>query len=157
MDVYVALNALRDVLINSSSLFMTGKNLVDKEEILELISEIEESLPKDIKEAKRVLDKRDTIIGDAKKKAEEIIGGAKKKAEEILSNVDRTMGIYIKESGITKQAQQHASDIVETAKKNAREMKTASVEYTDGMLIKLQSFLESTLEVIKANREELRN
>lgn len=146
MEVYSILETLADVVRNSTSLIMTGKNLVDKEEILELINEIRENLPKDMREAKRILDKRDMILGDAKKKA-----------DEILSNVDKAVGTYIKEHDITKKAYQQANDIVENAKRNASEIRTGSREYAEGILVKVQDILKNTIDVIDSNREELRN
>ena len=115
MEVYSILDTLVEVLSNSTSLIMTGKNLVDKEEILELVEEIKENLPKDMREAKRILDKRDMILGDAKRKA-----------DDILSNVDKAVGTYIKEHDITKKAYEKANDIVENAKRNANEIRTGS-------------------------------
>lgn len=146
MEVYSILETLADVVRNSTSVIMTGKNLVDKEEILELIEEIRENLPKDMREAKRILDKRDMVLGDAKKKA-----------DEILSNVDKAVGTYIKEHDITKKAYQQANDIVENAKRNANEIRTGSREYAEGILVKVQDILKNTIDVIDSNREELRN
>ena len=146
MEVYSIIETLRDVVENSSSVPLTGKVMVDKEEILELISEVSRNLPKDLKEAKCILKEKDAIIGRAQKKA-----------DEVLSDLDKAVGIYIKEHDITKKAYRQANDIVTSAKKNAKEIRTGTREYAEGILVKLQDILKDTIDVLQSNCEELRN
>ncbi|MBP5426728.1 MAG: ATPase [Clostridiales bacterium] len=146
MEIFSILDTIEDVIQKSTTMPLTGKNLVDKEEILELLNEVRANLPNDLKEAKRILDRKDMILKDAQKKA-----------DEILSNVDRAVGIYIKEHDITKKAYKQANDIVENAQRNAKEIRTGSREYAEGILIKIQDILKDTINVIDSNREELRN
>ena len=146
MEMFSVLETLEDVLANSMTLPLTGKSLVDKDEILELINEIRLNLPEDLKKAKSVLDERDNIIKEAQRQAQEVLGDA-----------DHAIGMYIKEHEVTKEAYKQAKDIVASAQKNAREIRTGSREYADGILIKVQDILKDTISVIDSNREELRN
>lgn len=146
MEMFSVLETLEDVLANSMTLPLTGKSLVDKDEILELINEIRLNLPEDLKKAKSILDERDSIIKEAQRQA-----------EEVLSDADHTIGMYIKEHEVTKEAYKQANDIVSNAQKNAREIRTGSREYAEGILIKVQDILKDTINVIDSNREELRN
>ena len=146
MEMFSVLETLEDVLANSMTLPLTGKSLVDKDEILELINEIRLNLPEDLKKAKSILDERDSIIR-----------GAQRQAQEVLGDADHAIGMYIKEHEVTKEAYKQAKDIVASAQKNAREIRTGSREYADGILIKVQDILKDTISVIDSNREELRN
>ena len=146
MEVYSVIETLKDIVESSTSLPLTGKIMVDKEEVLELIGEILKNLPKDLKEAKSIVNERDVIIGKAQKKA-----------DEILSDLDKAMSIYIKEHDITKKAYKQANDIVTSAEKNAKEIRTGTREYAEGILVKLQDILKDTINVLQSNCEELRN
>ena len=146
MEMFSVLETLEDVLENSTMLPLTGKSLVDKDEILELINEIRLNLPEDLKKAKNILDERDSILKEAQRQA-----------EEVLSDADHAIGMYIKEHEVTKEAYKQANDIVANAQKNAREIRTGSREYAEGILIKVQDILKDTISVIDSNREELRN
>ena len=75
----------------------------------------------------------------------------------MLGDADHAIGMYIKEHEVTKEAYKQAKDIVASAQKNAREIRTGSREYADGILIKVQDILKDTISVIDSNREELRN
>ena len=146
MEMFSVLETLEDVLENSTMLPLTGKSLVDKDEILELINEIRLNLPEDLKKAKNILDERDSILKEAQRQA-----------EEVLNDADHAIGMYIKEHEVTKEAYKQANDIVANAQKNAREIRTGSREYAEGILIKVQDILKDTISVIDSNREELRN
>ena len=146
MEMFSVLETLENVLANSATLPLTGKSLVDKDEILELINEIRLNLPEDLKKAKNILDERDSILNEAQRQA-----------EEVLSDADHAIGMYIKEHEVTKEAYKQANDIVANAQKNAREIRTGSREYAEGILIKVQDILKDTISVIDSNREELRN
>ena len=146
MEMFSVLETLENVLANSAMLPLTGKSLVDKDEILELINEIRLNLPEDLKKAKNILDERDSILNEAQRQA-----------EEVLSDADHAIGMYIKEHEVTKEAYKQANDIVSNAQKNAREIRTGSREYAEGILIKVQDILKDTIRVIDSNREELRN
>ena len=146
MEMFSVLETLEDVLENSTMLPLTGKSLVDKDEILELINEIRLNLPEDLKKAKNILDERDSILKEAQRQA-----------EEVLNDADHAIGMYIKEHEVTKEAYKQANDIVANAQKNAREIRTGSREYAESILIKVQDILKDTISVIDSNREELRN
>lgn len=146
MELYSIIETLENLFESSVNVPLTGKNLVDKEEVLELLKEIRANLPEEIKKAQSILNERDNIIKDAQKQA-----------NDVLSDADKAIGMYIKEHEITKEAYKKANDIVLNAQKNAKEIRTGTREYAEGILIKVQDILKDTISVIDSNREELRN
>lgn len=145
MEILTILETLEDVVERSISVPFSGKSMVDKEEILEIIKEIRLKLPDDIKQAKWVKEERQRILLEAQKEANNIIKDAENR---IMSLVD--------EHEITKKAYEQANDIVSNAQKNAREIRLGTREYADSVLNKVEEILKDTLEVIQVNREELK-
>lgn len=145
MEILAILETLEDVVEKSVSLPFSGKCLIDKEEILEIIKEMRLKLPDDIKQAKWVKEERQRILLEAQKEANNIIKDAENK---ISSLVD--------EHEITKKAYEQANEIVANAQKNAREIRLGTREYADNVLSKVEEILSDTIEVIRANREELK-
>lgn len=62
----------------------------------------------------------------------------------------------VDEHEISRRAYEQAEVIINNAKKNAREIRLGTREYADSILSKVEEILEDTLEVIKANRDELK-
>ena len=146
MELFSIIETLENLLESSAAVPLTGKNLVDKEEVLELLKEIKANLPEEIKRAQNILDTRDSIIKEAQNQA-----------NDVLSDADKAIDMYIKEHEITKEAYKKANDIVLNAQKNAKEIRTGTREYAEGILIQVQDILNDTINVIDSNREELRN
>jgi len=145
MEILAILETLEDVIEKSITLPFSGKCLVDKEEILEIIKEIRLKLPDDIKQAKWVKEERQRILLEAQKEANNIIKDAENK---IASLVD--------EHEITKKAYEQANEIIANAQKNARDIRLGTKEYASSILDKVEEILKDTIDVIKQNKEELK-
>ena len=106
MEILSILESLENIVEKSVSVPFSGKCMIDKEEILEIIKEIRLKLPDDIKQAKWVKEERQRILLEAQKEANEII----KDAENQISSL-------VDEHEITKKAYEQSNDIVSNAKK----------------------------------------
>ena len=145
MEILAILETLEDVIEKSITVPFSGRSLIDKEEILEIIKEIRLKLPDDIKQAKWVKEERQRILMDAQKEANNIIKDAENR---IASLVD--------EHEITRKAYDQADEIIAAAQKNARDIRLGTKVYADGILTRVQEILKDTMEVIENNREELK-
>lgn len=145
MEILTILETLEDLVERSTSVPFSGKCLIDREEVLEIVKEMRLKLPDDIKQAKWVKEERQRILLEAQKEANNILKDAENK---IASLVD--------EHEITKQAYEQANEIIANAQKNAREMRLGAREYADGVLSKVEEILNDTAAVIRTNREELK-
>jgi vacuolar-type H+-ATPase subunit H len=145
MEILAILETLEDVVEKCLNVPFSGKCLVDKEEILEIVKDIRLKLPDDIKQAKWVKEERQRILLEAQKEANNIVKDAENK---IASLVD--------EHEITKKAYEQANEIVANAQKNAKDIRLGTREYADSILNKVEDILSETMEVIKANRDELK-
>jgi vacuolar-type H+-ATPase subunit H len=145
MEILSILETLEDLVEKSAGVPFTGRCLVDREEILEIIKEIRLKLPDDIKQAKWINEERQKILLEAQKEANSIVEDAEGK---IASLVD--------EHEITRKAYEQADEIIANAQKNAREIRIGAKEYADDILRKIEDILKDTLAVIEMNREELK-
>lgn len=145
MEILSILETLEDVIEKSITIPFSGRCLVDKEEILEIIKEIRLKLPDDIKQAKWVKEERQRILMEAQKEANNVV---KEAENRIISMID--------EHEITKRAYEQANEIIANAQKNAREIRLGTREYADSILNKVEGILKETLEIIQVNREELK-
>ncbi|HHW31769.1 MAG TPA: ATPase [Clostridiaceae bacterium] len=145
MEILSILETLEDVVERSITLPFSGKSLVDKEELLEIIKEIRLKLPDDIKQAKWITEERQRILLEAQKEASEY----QKQAEEKLAAL-------VDEHEITRKAYEQAEEIIANAQKGAREIRLGTKEYADEMLNNVEKILNDALNVIRMNRQELK-
>lgn len=151
-DVLELINELEDIIDKGVSVPFTGRCLLDKEELLELIQEIKLRLPKDLEQAKWIKAERQNIINDASKEADEIIKNAN---DKLIAMVD--------ENEITRRASMHAAEIMDQAAAESKATKEASYQYADYLLENVETVvvktirdLEQCINIVKDNRNQLR-
>ncbi|MCL2838954.1 MAG: ATPase [Oscillospiraceae bacterium] len=151
MEALEILDVLEDAVSGGVSVPFSGRCMLDKEELLDLIQEVRLNLPNDLKQAKWVKEERQRILDEAKQEAEDIIKDAK---EKIISLID--------ENEITRQSTEQAKKIIEDAKQKQAEVRQSSFVYTDGLLeyvensiAKAMSEIEACAKEVSKNRKQL--
>ena len=151
-DALELINELEDLIDKGFPVPFTGRCLLDKDELLELIQEIKLKLPTDLEQAKWIKAERENIINDAKKEAEEIIKTAN---DKLIALID--------ENEITKQAAEKANSIVERANADAKTTKNESYQYADRLLENVETVahraiyeLEQCVKLVQENRDQLK-
>ncbi len=162
-SVLQLLDELEEIMDSSRAVPFSNKVSVDKEEIYDIISEIRMKLPNELKQSKWVIEERNKILIDAQKEADEIV----KNAEERLVRM-------IDDNEVTKKAYDQAANIIESAKKTAKEMRLGAMEYYESVLsdaenklkelkavvysesMKTDDYFAQTLNVLGENIQELR-
>ena len=143
MGIENSINELEDLLENSWGLPLTGgKTIVDAKTVQEILDDIRESLPSEIKQACAIVADRNKIISDAERDAKKIIDAAKNKAR-----------IMIDESEIVSQAKKKSAEILYAAKCKSGEMRNAANDYVDDLIKKVEASLTSSLTELKNTRQ----
>jgi len=145
MEIFTLLEELEDILETSKTVPFSGKSVVDKEEILEIIKEVRLKLPDELKQAKWIKEERQRILVEAQKEADDIV----KEAENRIISM-------INENEITKKAYEKKAEIIETANEMSREISKGTKDYADNILEGLEVALEDALKIIQNNRKELK-
>ena len=146
MDIMEIIEIMEETIDKASSIPLTGKILLDKEEILDYIQEMRLSYPDEVKEAKWVKEERERIISEAETRADSMIKTAETK---MLQMVD--------ENEITKQAQEYANSLVEEAKAQSTKLITDSDQYADDILGDVERRLEMLLKKVTDDRNYFHN
>jgi len=145
VEIFTLLETLEDILERSRAVPFSGKAMVDKEDILEIIKEIRLKLPDELKQAKWVKEERQRIIEEAQKEADGIV---KEAENRIISMID--------EHEITRKAYEQKAEIIETANEMSREISKGTKDYADNVLLEVETALEEALKTIQNNRKELK-
>ena len=145
MEIFTLLENIEDILEKSKGVPFSNKVLVDKEEILEIISELRLKLTEELKQAKWIKEERQRILVEAQKEADDIV---KEAENRIISMID--------EHEITKKAYEKKAEIIETANEMSREISKGTKDYADNLLNGIEVSLQEALKIIQNNRNELK-
>lgn len=149
------------------------KIVVNKEEIDELLAELRLKTPDEIKKYQRIIANRDSILKDARSKADAMLQQAQEQTSELVSEHEIMQQAYAQANEIVEQATQQAQQIVDSATEDANAIRGGAMQYTDDVLANLQNIITHTMEnvtikydnfmkslntsldVVTANRQEL--
>lgn len=117
--------------------------IVERDKVLDLLDEISNQLPGELKQARTIVESRGEVINNAKREAENILKQAQAQARQMVS-----------ESEIYTQAQQQANDMVQAAQEKIRQLKNVTNNYVDDALRQTELAISEALNEVKDSREK---
>ena len=117
------LNELEHEIENSKTVPFSNKISVEKQLLMDIISDIRMNMPDALKHARYVIEERDKILVSAQKEADEILKNAE---DRVIRMVD--------DHEVTKKAYEQATAIMESAKKASKEMRIGAMDYAEQIL-----------------------
>ena len=114
--VFAALERLEDRILNSPRVPLTGKTMVDEEELLQQIDRIREQLPEVIATAQEVLQYKDRLIREAQQQVQQILAEANQRAYQVAN-----------ELGIIDRAEREAQQIRQLAISECEQLRQQTV------------------------------
>ena len=138
---------LQDLVNDAKSMpFSGGKVLVNSEEVYDIIDQIQEAMPAEVRQAKHIVADRKQILAEANRESENIIRAAEERKKVMLN-----------QSEIVREAQAKARAIVEDAKHKSAEIRKATNVYVDSVMKKAEESLSGQLGEIKKTRANILN
>lgn len=157
MKVLELLDEFESRLEISSSIPFSGKILVDRGEVSNLLKEIQLLLPDEIKHAKWIRDDRNNIIEEAKKDAEMIVSQAQSKEQEILKNAQDQFDDMLDRHKLVEAARQKSEMIMAKARSEAEEIKQNALQYSMDIIEKAFHNMDEITQLLDKNRMELQS
>lgn len=117
---------------------LTNNIVLDQAAVLELIDQLRVSIPEEVRQAKRITEDANRITDRAHDEGEQVIARAQEQAAQMLE-----------ERELVKLAQQRATEIIDQATGEAREIRRGADEYAAGVLIRLEGECIKALTSIK--------
>lgn len=127
MDVISLLEYLEEIIETSAKVPVTGKVMINKAETLDIIDQIVNYLPEELKKAKWLCEEKERILTEAVEQAEKL----KQENMEMLKK-------QIENHNITKEAQLMAEEIELQAQRNAKTMRLNAKDYANSILSQLE-------------------
>lgn len=154
--------------------FMSSTEIiVNKDEIDELLRELRMKTPDEIKRYQKIISNKEAILNDARAKAEALINDATIHTNELINEHEIMQQAYAQANEVVTMATKQAQDILDNATIEANNMRSAAMQYTDGILANVENLLTQTMkttqdhydsfisslnqynDVVNANRVEL--
>lgn len=127
MKVIDLLQEIEDIMDAAGGFPLTGKVMVDPDEITDILKEIRRELPEEIQQAQWIKDERDRILNEAKAEHNRLIQLANEKSDKLVESDD-----------ITLRAKKRADEILRSTQDSVEELKLGTFQYVDQILYTFQ-------------------
>ncbi len=131
MEIMEIIDMMEETIEKAPAVPLSGKIVVDKEDLLDYIQEMRLVFPDEVKEAKWVKEERERILAEAQSRAETLVKNAEEKVVQMID-----------EHEITKQAVDQANQMVNEAQTKAMEIKDDCEQYANDILSDLEKRLD---------------
>jgi cell division septum initiation protein DivIVA len=160
MDLAGYLQRLEEIVREAKSMPLSSSVLVNKDEMLEMLQEMQESLPEEIKQARWIVKDREDLLAKARAEGERIIEQAHEEQRRMAMKEE-----------VARRAEEESERILAEAEDKAATMQHDAEDYVDAKLaqfeIALRRILEEsqaatkgvarTLDQVEVGRERLRS
>lgn len=143
LNVMELLEYLEEILENAPKVPITGKAMIDTKEFEEVIEQIRNYLPDELKKAKWVMGEKDRILEDAQKEYQNV----KKETMEMMRQ-------NIENHDMVREAKLRANEIIALAQRDAKAIRIGSREYSTEILSQLDKEIEEKkLQLIQSMQD----
>jgi vacuolar-type H+-ATPase subunit H len=160
MDIAGRLQQLEEILREAKSMPLSASALVNREEVLEMLQQMQEDLPEEIKQARWIVKDREELLAKARAEGDRIIEQARQEQLRMA-----------RQQEVAQRAREEAERILLEAGDKAEETNREAEDYVDAKLaqfeIALRKILEGsqaatkslarTLDQVEAGRDRLRS
>lgn len=159
MDIASRIHQIEEVVREAKGMPLSASVLVNREEMLQLLSDLREAVPEEIKQARWVVRDREELLAKARRDAEALV--EKARAEQVR---------MARREEIALKAEEEAERILAEAREEARRMRLEAEDYVDARLAQFEAALHKahellaqaeaavarTMEQVERGRERLR-
>lgn len=125
--------------------FSGDKCAIERERVLDLLDEISNQLPGELKQAKTIVESRSELITSAKREAENILKSAQAQARQLVT-----------QEAVYNEAKTQANDMVRAAQEKIKELKQVTNDYVDDSLRRTEEAVAEALSGIRDSRSKFR-
>ena len=146
MEIMEIIDMMEETIEKAPAVPLSGKIVVDKEDLLDYIQEMRLVFPDEVKEAKWVKEEREKMLNEAQARSEALIKNAEEKVVQMID-----------EHEITKQAVDQANQMVNEAQTKAMEIKDDCDNYANDILSDLEKRLDMLHQKVHDDRTHFLN
>lgn len=143
-DVEVLLRRVADLVTHARPMPLSSSVMINRDEVLELLEEVADRLPEELRQARWLLRERDEFLAKVQRQGDDILDEARVQAERMVQRTE-----------VVRAAQHTARRTIEDAEVEARRLRHEAEDYCDQKLAQFEVVLDRTQKTVQAGRARL--
>jgi len=145
VDIQAKLEEIVAYVEGARAMPMSASAIVNRTELLAMLSELRELVPTELRQAQFVIRDRQEVVAEGRREAERILESARSERSRILAKTE-----------VVQEAAVEAQRVLEDAKEQATEMRREVDDYVDAKLANFEVVLQKTMNAVGRGRDKLR-
>lgn len=144
MDIASRLKQLEEMVAEAKSMPLSSSVLLNRDEVLEVLTSMREDLPEEIKQARWVVKDREELLAKARRDAEALIEEARAEQARLAAGDE-----------VALRAEEEAGRILGEAREEARQIRLEAEDYVDQHLASLEAAIGKLRESLAASAADV--
>jgi vacuolar-type H+-ATPase subunit H len=144
MDIMYLVDRLEALVNGSRRVPLSSRIMLEEEDLLAIVEQMRQTVPNEVKQARRVLQDREQILKQAQSEAEKIVTMARERAEYMIN-----------QEGILTVAKERGEQMLSDAQRDAQSTRSEIEQYAVDVLGHLEQQLELQLHQVRNGLQEL--
>ncbi len=141
------ISAMHNMVLDAKGIPLASeKCILDRDNLLDLIEDLRDTLPGELKEAEDIVQRKDELLTSSKREAEAIRRQAEEDARQMVS-----------ETEIVVAARRKAKEVQGNAEIQARELRRVANEYCEDTLKRTEEAVALSLEEVRKARQRFKS
>lgn len=149
------LAAIEDAVVSARSMPMSASVLVNRAELLNLVDQVRQVLPGQLRDADEIVASADAQRAAARADAERALAAARGDAERIVADARAQADRLVAAEQVVVEAQEQAEQVLRIAQVEAEALRREADDYCDRCLADLELDLGKILAQVQAGRARL--
>ena len=150
------LNRMEAILERAKGIPLTSFVMIDKEELLNEIDRLRDSLPREIEEAADIINRRDELIRDGHNVAEQVVTDAKREALRRIEDNEITKNATINASKMEAEAKEAANNLYSNVKSQCIALKRKVITEAISIREGADRYAETVLNRLDSDMNEIK-
>ncbi len=129
--------------------------IVNKDDIYDLLEELKNNIPDEIKHSRQIVANRDAILDNAKSSAEALLAKAEQKQGELVEKNEIMQQAYAQAQEVVNQANMNAMELLNHATTEANNYQMSAMKYTDDSLAGISDILNRAINEAQSRYSDL--
>lgn len=149
LDILYLIDQIERLVGDGLAVPFSGRVMVDREQLLEVVDQMRVSLPEEILQAHDILQDREELLAQAREEVERVISEAQEKLRVQMQDSELVKASEERARDLLVTAREQAEQILEAAKREAQEHQREVDKYVLEALRQLEAQLLSHLNTVR--------
>jgi vacuolar-type H+-ATPase subunit H len=143
------------IILDGVKLPLTGRKLVNEEQLLNQLTRLEQSIPETVQAAEKILLRQEDMLTRANEYAQEVIKTAEQRATKIADELRIVQQAEMEAQEIRQRTQQEANALRQQAQQEAEAMRKQAVEDVQQLRRQLQQEIEEMKRTARTECQQI--